>query len=172
MRPHGTVQVGLKKLRGDLVHLEESGALLRFRIGILGALRHGDAVALRYGLEGLEEGDAFQLHHELEDVAARAAPEAFIKLVNGIHSERRRLLGMERAQADVAGAGLFDAHVFADEADDVHRRLDLFGEIHSTKLCSYGGTGSAGFSLPPFLLSAGIRLSSRSGMGSRYNVAI
>ena len=68
------------------------------------------------------------LHHELENVAARAAAEAVIDLLDRMHRERRRLFGMKGAQAGEILPVLFQAHVFADHADDVRLLFDAIGE--------------------------------------------
>ena len=60
------------------------------------------------------------------------AAEAFVKLMAGMYRERRRLFGVERAQPGVArrAAHVLQAHVFADDFDDVDGGFDLLGEIH------------------------------------------
>ena len=73
------------------------------RVGVL-ALRHRDAVALGQQLERLKEADALDFHDELEDVAAHAAAEALVELVARVDGERRRLFGVERAQARCSAA--------------------------------------------------------------------
>ena len=59
----------------------------------------------------------------LKNVAAHAAPEAVINLPHRMHAERWRFFLMERAQPSEILPGLFQAHVFADHADDVRLLL-------------------------------------------------
>ncbi len=120
LRAGGSVQIALEHAGGDLVHLHERAAELGVGIGIL-ALGHGDAVALGEQLEGFEEADALDFHDELQDVAADVAAETFVALDGGVDVERRRLFGVEGAEAEVAagGAAALEAHVFADGLNDV-----------------------------------------------------
>ena len=62
-----------------------------------------DVVAVGEQLERLAERQRLRLHHEREDVAARAAAEAVVELLDRVDAERRRALVVERAQPDVAG---------------------------------------------------------------------
>src|SRR5580704_2216182 len=78
-----------------------------------------DAAFLRDSTNGFWKFAAFQRHYEFKNIAAFVAAEAVIHLLAGAHAERRRLFLMERAQAAEILAGLFQAHVFADHADDV-----------------------------------------------------
>src|SRR5579883_73751 len=127
----GRVQIRAEMLLRDLVHLVERAALPRVLVGILRAFRHGNAVALGKGLEGFVEAQSFDLHDEVEHVAAGAAAEALVELVRGIDGKRGRLLVMEGAQAGIAvRARPFQPNVLADHADDVDRPLDLLREIH------------------------------------------
>ena len=57
-----------------------------------------------------------------------AAAEAVVDLLHRMHCKGRRFLGMKRAQADEVLAALFQAHVFADHADDVRLLLDAIRE--------------------------------------------
>ena len=70
--------------------------------------------------------------HELEDVAADAAAEAFVELARLVDVEGRSLFLMERAQAQVAagGANAAQAHVLADHLDDVDRGFQLLDKVH------------------------------------------
>src|SRR5262249_42487299 len=82
-------------------------------------------------LEGLVKGQPFLFHHELDHVAADAAGEALVELVHHVDGERGALFAVERAETHVAvGAAAPQTDVFADYADDVDRRLELFDEIH------------------------------------------
>src|SRR5207249_7481211 len=76
-------------------------------------------------LQGLGKADPVALHHEIEDVASLAAPEALPRLAAGGDHERGRLLRVERAQPLVGLACLLEGNLFADQLDDVELRLDL-----------------------------------------------
>ena len=65
---------------------------------VLGLALQRHAVALGQRLERLAEVEPLGLHHELEDVAARAAAEAVVELLDRVDPERRRALVVERAQ--------------------------------------------------------------------------
>ena len=77
-------------------------------LGVLAGGPLGDLDAGPAG-ERAERGrevDPIALHHEAEDVAAQATPEAVPRLACGGHDEAGRVLPVERAQALVGGAGL------------------------------------------------------------------
>src|ERR1700678_4030869 len=120
LRARWSVQVVLEHASRGFMHLQERATELGVRIRVL-ALRHGDAVAFGHQLEGFKETDAFNFHDELEQIATDVAAEAPVKLVAGMHGERRRLLSMKGAQAGVArrAAGFLQAHIFTDDFDDV-----------------------------------------------------
>ena len=84
--------------------------------------------------ERLGEVDPLALHDEAEDVAAQPAAEALPGLASGGDDERGRLLPVEGAEALVAGPGLLERHLLADEVDDVDAALDLSGNA-----CRRGG---------------------------------
>ncbi len=113
------------------MHLEERATELGVGVCVV-ALWHSDAVAFRHQLERLKETDALDFHDEFEQIASGAAAEAPVKLMGGMDRERRRLFGVERAEAGVAGgaAGFLQAHVLFDGFDDVDGDLNLLGEIH------------------------------------------
>ena len=90
--------------------------------------RHGDAAFFGHRAHRLREIALVHLHHELENVAAGAAAEAVVDLLDGMDGERRRLFGVKWAQAGEILAALFQAHVFADHADDVRLLFDAIGE--------------------------------------------
>ncbi len=114
-----------KRLRYAM-HLDQRGALLVFFAFFgraLSGLRDCDAAFLRDDPNRFRERALFHFHDEFEDVAADTAAEAVVNLFGGMHSERRRLFRVERAQAREILAALFQAHVFADNADDVRLLL-------------------------------------------------
>ena len=89
---------------------------------------NGDAAFFRHGANRLRKRDLVHLHHELEHVAARAAPEAVINLLHRMHRERRRFFGMEWTQPREILPGLFQAHIFAHHANNVRLLLDALRE--------------------------------------------
>src|SRR4029077_9435981 len=58
-------------------------------------------------------------HQEADGVAVGAAAEAVIELLRRAYGERRRLLVMERAKAEIVGAALLELDVARDDVDDV-----------------------------------------------------
>ncbi len=74
------------------------------------------------------KSDLVHLHQEFENVAAGAAAEAVVDLLDGMDGEGRRFFGMKWAEADEILAALLQAHVFANHADDVRLLFDAIGE--------------------------------------------
>src|SRR5271156_37026 len=64
-----------------------------------------------------------QLHHEFENIAARAAAKAVVNLLHRMHGERRRLLLVERTQPGEVLSAFLQTHVLADHADYVRLLL-------------------------------------------------
>jgi len=90
----------------------------------------GSALELHSGpigkqFERLPEIDAFDLLDELEEVTALMAAVAVPDLTLRADRERRRLLGMERAQPRELTSGPMEVDVPADHLDQVKARLDL-----------------------------------------------
>src|SRR5262249_16277640 len=77
---------------GAAERLESPGSA---RLALWGQL---DADALGDGAHGFGEAEPIMSHEEPEDVAAGAAAEAVKDATLGIDRERRRLLGVERAE--------------------------------------------------------------------------
>src|ERR1700741_1865425 len=129
------MQEAPKECGGFAMHFDERGALLvlaAFFRRALARLGNGDAAffgdrANRFGKSGL-----VHFHHEFEDVTAGAAAEAVINLFHGVHGEGGSFLLMEGAETGEIGATLFQAHVFADDADDV--RLLLYALRETSRL--------------------------------------
>src|SRR5690606_13807731 len=59
------------------------------------------------------------LHQEADRRAMRAAAETVIELLGRAHRERRRLLPVERTQAEEIGARFLQPHRAPDDVDDV-----------------------------------------------------
>src|SRR5579885_3410946 len=89
------------------------------------ALRNIDAVAACKGLDRLRKAQPLHPHNEIEDAAARVASEAMKESALGIDRERRGLLLMEWAEADVVAAGALEADVRADNLDDIGALANL-----------------------------------------------
>src|SRR5207253_5131404 len=79
----------------------------------------------REGLERLGELEILRLHDKAEDVAVCAAAKAMVVTLIRKDDERRRLLGMERAQPFVRPSGLLQRDPLANDVDDVETGLDL-----------------------------------------------
>src|SRR5207237_499359 len=60
-------------------------------------------------------GDAFGLHHEIEDAAMLAGGEVVVKAFLVVDGERRRLLLLERRQALPLASGLLQFHAAAHD---------------------------------------------------------
>ena len=93
--------------------------------------RHPDLVGHRP--QRLREGEFVDLHHKLEDVAAHAAAEAVVELLDRMDGKRGGLLRVERAQTHEVLACLLQAHVVAHNADYVRLLLDLLR--YAPRLC-------------------------------------
>ena len=76
----------------------------------------------RQVLDGADEVDVLVLLDEREHVARLVAPEALVAPGLLADVERRRPLGVERAQPDPVATGLAQGDELADDVDDRHRR--------------------------------------------------
>src|SRR5204862_2166870 len=81
--------------------------------------RDRDAVLFGDDAHGFGELAAFDAHDEIEDAAAGAAAEAFVKPLGLRDAERRRLFGVERTASHMVCAALLERHVIGDDANDV-----------------------------------------------------
>ena len=79
------------------MHFIDGRAQFRFRVTVLGSLRHRNAMLVGQDLESLEKADALEFHHELEHIAFSVATETLVVLMRAMHSKRGRSLLMERA---------------------------------------------------------------------------
>ena len=77
-----------------------------------------DAGTAREHARGLGEGQILELLHELDDVAARTAAEAFETAAVGMDVKRGRLLPVEMAEAHETVAAFTQLHICADESTD------------------------------------------------------
>src|SRR5262249_51224007 len=89
----------------------------RARPGYGGLLGERDAEALRDPPHRVRERERLGLHHECEDVAVLAAAETVKEAALLADRERRRLLGVERAETDRAPTPPAERH-------DVRHHLD------------------------------------------------
>ena len=93
------------------------------------ALARGDRVVVAeldagpagQALDRLGEVEVLDLPHEGDDVALRLAAEAVVEALLGVDRERRRLLGVERAQPDPPPAHPLQGDVLAGDLDEVGR---------------------------------------------------
>ena len=115
-----------EKFRGHAMHFNQGGALL---IGLalfgraIARLGNRDAAFFGDGANRFRKLALLHFHHELENVAAHAAAEAVVNLLHGMDGERGCFLLVEWAEAGEILAAFFQAHVFADHADDVRLLL-------------------------------------------------
>jgi hypothetical protein len=82
-------------------------------------LRYRDTAFFGDDSNGFRKRTLFHFHHEFEDVTADTTAEAVINLFGRVDGERWRFFCVEWAQAREILAALFQADVFADDADDV-----------------------------------------------------
>ena len=115
------------------------------RVLAAGPLVDLDAGAAGQDLEGLGEVDGVALHHEREDVAVLAAPEAVPRVAAGRHDEARGLLAVERAQALEGGPGLPQLDGLPDDIRDGEPALDLGDDTDGQRCsCPSGSAASRG----------------------------
>src|SRR5262249_4764793 len=88
-------------------------------------LGHRQPEALRDGADGLRERERLRLHHEAEDVAVLAAAETVVEAALLAHRERRRLLGVERTEADDRAAALAERHDVPDDLGEAGALADV-----------------------------------------------
>ncbi len=123
------VKLAREESRCFAMHLHQRRALL-----ILAPLfgrplarpRNRNAALLGHRADRFRKLALLHLHHEFENVAAYVAAEAVVHLLHRVHAERRRLLLVKRAQSREILPGLLQAHVFADDADNVRLLLHAF----------------------------------------------
>ena len=113
--------VPVDRLRHRIDELLAAGPLLAVAGGRVRELDPGLGGEL---LDRAHEVDVVDLLHEREHVAGRVAAEALVAAGLLAHVERRRLLGVERAQPDPVAAGLAQLHVLRHDVDDRNRRAD------------------------------------------------
>ena len=116
--------VGRVALQQRVQPLPAPAARGRARILVLHLQLH--RVAVGQELQGALEVHALGLLDEAKDVAAGSAPEAVVDLLDGVHSEGRSALLVERAQAlEPVGAGTPQLRARRHEVDHVDRVADL-----------------------------------------------
>jgi hypothetical protein len=80
---------------------------------------------VRQPFDRLREVEPLRLAHEGDEVAALVAAVAVEELLDRVDAEARRLLGMERTEADPAGARLAELRPPLDDVDHVGRGDDV-----------------------------------------------
>ena len=130
LRCGGSRELGPEVVAGQLVHRQQRLPLaLRGRVaGRIVRLRHPDAEALRQGQDRVRKGQALLELDELDDVAAGPAAEAVEEPPVPVDGERRRLLGVERAEPLVAGARPAQRDDLLHDLHDVGLRLQIGDE--------------------------------------------
>ena len=113
------------------MHLDERRPLLilapLFRRTLAGC-GHRNSAFFGHDPDRLRKRAFLHFHHKFKNITAHSAAEAMINLLHGMNRERRRLLGMKRAQAAEILPSLLQAHVFADNADDVRLLFYAIGK--------------------------------------------
>ncbi len=118
----GSLQLLHEKSLRLAVHFHENRALLVFFPLLWRALflpRNSDPAFLRDNFHGLGKLALLHVHHEVVNVAALAAPEAIENLFDRRNGERRCLFLVKRAQSAEVFACFLQAHIFANNANDV-----------------------------------------------------
>ncbi len=110
------LELGLEEGAGRLAHVvQRLGA--RRALAVLGQLvRDLQPGFLGERLDRLAESGAADAHRKADDVAVRAAAEAMIERLVLDHGEGRRLLVVERAQADILAPAPHELDVAAHDA--------------------------------------------------------
>ena len=85
-------------------------------LALLGHLHTGTVGKIPHRVR---KAQSFCLHHERDDAAACAAAEAVENLLIGRDRERAGLFVMERTQAEVVRAALFQLHILRYDVHDV-----------------------------------------------------
>src|SRR5271156_5432754 len=94
------------------------------------AFRQRDAAFDGYGFYGFRKGDVFDFLDEGEDVSGLVTAKAVVELASHIDREGWALFRVEGAEAGVVlRAGALEAHVFADDLEDVRLLLYGLGEV-------------------------------------------
>ena len=96
--------------------------LTPFSVGLVvaaGVVAYCDPAACCQALHGLDEVAALHIAQERDRVPGDLAPEAVVEAFLGVDRERSRLLGMKRAQADIAPANPLERCVLAYQGEDV-----------------------------------------------------
>src|SRR5262249_40706398 len=125
-------QLLAKVLRGDLVRLEQPLAQARIPSRVVRrlAFRLGNRQSELPGEQpdGVLEADLFVQLEELENVAARLAPEAVKEPFLRIDVKRGRLLRMKRTESLERAAGSLQRDVLLDHLHDVRLQADVVDE--------------------------------------------
>ena len=93
---------------------------------LLGSVQgvHGHLVAARQIQHHVAEAAVLQLHQKLDAAATGTAGEAVVDLLGRRYGQRRRLVVMERTEADVFLALALEHHVLGHHVNDVGPLLD------------------------------------------------
>ncbi len=104
---------------GGLDHRDETIAAPAVLGCHRGVVSEGDARPRREPLDRVDEVEVLDLSHEGDGVTARVATEALVAAEVGSHVERRRLLGVERAQPTPALPDPLQCEVLTDQRDEI-----------------------------------------------------
>ena len=108
---------------GQVDALLERSALFIGRVVL--HLRQGHVKLLGQESHRLREGQALNVHHELDDAAAGLAAEAVIYLLLLVHGKGGRRFVVKRAQTNISMPVLLQRHIRADHLYDVGARPEL-----------------------------------------------
>ena len=116
VRPPAGDRAAREPGRRDFVHLSSASRSPRCPFVSPAPSRAAGSRTLREQLHRVGEADLLVQLEELEHVATDAAAEAVEEALVAVDVERRRLLGVERAEALVGRARLLQRHVVLDHA--------------------------------------------------------
>ena len=126
-RPRGRVRVEIRaeERRREAQRLRRTRLLAAIHTRAAPPHRKRDAREPGQIRDRVREFEALGLPDERDRVPLRAAAEAVIETLVGMHVERRAFFGVERAQALPGAAGLLERGHRADELDEIRRGEDV-----------------------------------------------
>ena len=85
-----------------------------------------DACPISQFSDGVNKGEVFVLHQEVESAAAGITAETFVALSGGVDIERGSLLAVERAVDLEIRTGSLEWEISSDQVDNIRRLKDTF----------------------------------------------
>ena len=99
-------------------------------VGFVVRLRQLDAGPFGQQLDRLGIGAFFDIHDEMDDIAALVAAKAVIDLLGRRNAERRRIFSVKRTQAKkIAAAAFVQTDILLDNRNQFAAGLDFFNDL-------------------------------------------